>query len=104
MFQGAHVVQTVGQLDEHDANVIHHGQHHLAQFSACCSSRVAKSMALILVTPSTICATCSPNSLRMSTTVTEVSSTESCNKPAAMATGSIFISARTKATSRGCTK
>jgi len=23
--------QTVGQLDEHDANVIHHGQHHLAQ-------------------------------------------------------------------------
>ncbi len=29
-FQGAHVVQTVGQLDEHDADVVHHGQHHLA--------------------------------------------------------------------------
>ena len=29
-FQGAHVVQTVGQLDEHHADVIHHGQHHLA--------------------------------------------------------------------------
>ncbi len=28
--QGAHVVQTVGQLDEHHADVIHHGQHHLA--------------------------------------------------------------------------
>ncbi len=28
--QGAHVVQTVGQLDEHDADVVHHGQHHLA--------------------------------------------------------------------------
>ena len=31
MLQGAHVVQTVGQLDEHHANVINHGQHHLAQ-------------------------------------------------------------------------
>ena len=28
--QRAHVVQAVGQLDEHHANVIHHGQHHLA--------------------------------------------------------------------------
>ena len=28
--QGAHVVQAVGQLDEHDADVVHHGQHHLA--------------------------------------------------------------------------
>ena len=30
ILQGAHVVQTVGQLDEHHADVIHHGQHHLA--------------------------------------------------------------------------
>ena len=28
--QRAHVVQAVGQLDEHHADVIHHGQHHLA--------------------------------------------------------------------------
>ena len=30
VLQGAHVVQTVGQLDEHHADVVHHGQHHLA--------------------------------------------------------------------------
>ena len=29
-FQRAHVVQAVGQFDEHDADVVHHGQHHLA--------------------------------------------------------------------------
>ena len=28
--QGAHVVQAVGQLDQDDADVVHHGQHHLA--------------------------------------------------------------------------
>ena len=31
MLQRAHVVQAVGQLDEDDADVVHHGQHHLAQ-------------------------------------------------------------------------
>ena len=31
MLQGAHVMQAVGQLDEHHADVIHHRQHHLAQ-------------------------------------------------------------------------
>ena len=31
MLQGAHVVQAVGQLDEHDANVVDHGQHHFAE-------------------------------------------------------------------------
>ena len=31
MLESAHVVQAVGQLDEHHADVIHHGQHHLAQ-------------------------------------------------------------------------
>ena len=30
ILQRAHVVQAVGQLDEHHADVIHHGQHHLA--------------------------------------------------------------------------
>ena len=31
MLERPHVVQAVGQLDEHDANVVDHGQHHLAQ-------------------------------------------------------------------------
>src|SRR6202043_3548203 len=31
MLQGAHVVQAVGEFDEHHADVIDHGQHHLAQ-------------------------------------------------------------------------
>ena len=31
MFERAHVVQAVGKLDEHHANVIDHGEHHLAQ-------------------------------------------------------------------------
>ena len=30
MLERAHVVQTVGKLDENDANVIDHGEHHLA--------------------------------------------------------------------------
>ena len=30
VFEGAHVVEAVGQLDEHDAHVGHHGQQHLA--------------------------------------------------------------------------
>src|SRR5258706_208032 len=44
----------------------------LRRFSACCSSRVTKSILLILVTPSSMWATCSPKSLRMSTSVTIV--------------------------------
>ena len=31
MLQGAHVVQAVGQFDEHHADIVHHGEHHLAQ-------------------------------------------------------------------------
>src|SRR5713226_633488 len=30
VFKSAHIVQAVGKLDEHDANVGHHGQQHLA--------------------------------------------------------------------------
>ena len=30
MFEGAHVVQAVGELDEDHADVVDHGQHHLA--------------------------------------------------------------------------
>ena len=29
-FQRAHVVQAVGEFDQHDAHVVHHGQNHLA--------------------------------------------------------------------------
>ena len=102
MLERAHVVQAVGQLDEHDADVVHHGQHHLAQvLGLLLFAGGEKSILLILVTPSTMCATCSPNSLRMSTIVTEVSSTESCSSPAAMATGSIFISASTQSDFEG---
>jgi hypothetical protein len=31
MFEGSHVMQAVGQLDQHHPNVVHHGQHHFAQ-------------------------------------------------------------------------
>ena len=31
MLEGAHVVQAVGELDEDDADVVDHGEHHLAQ-------------------------------------------------------------------------
>ena len=31
MFERAHVVQAVGQLDEHDANVVRHREQHLAE-------------------------------------------------------------------------
>ena len=31
MLERAHVVQAVGEFDEHDADVVDHGEHHLAQ-------------------------------------------------------------------------
>ena len=31
VLEGAHVVQAVGELDEHHADVVDHGEHHLAQ-------------------------------------------------------------------------
>ena len=31
MFQGAHIVQAIGQFDQDDADVVDHGEHHLAQ-------------------------------------------------------------------------
>ena len=31
VLEGAHVVQAVGELDEHDADIVDHGQHHLAE-------------------------------------------------------------------------
>ncbi len=72
----------------------------LRTFSACASSDDAKSILLILVTPSTMWATCSPNSALISSTVTVVSSTASCSRPAAMAVVSSRISASRMATSQ----
>jgi len=94
-------MQPIGQLDQYHANVIDHGEHHLAQV-----------LGLRLLARREIdfadlgdalhdVRTCSPNSLRMSTMVTDVSSTESCSSPAAIATGSIFISASTKSHFQG---
>ncbi len=31
MFEGAHVVQAVGELDEDDADIVDHGKHHFAE-------------------------------------------------------------------------
>ncbi len=73
----------------------------LRTFSACRSSRFANWILSIFVTPSTMCATWSPNSSAISSLVAGVSSTESCSSPAAIDVASIFISASTSATSRG---
>ena len=74
----------------------------LRTFSAWRSSRLANWILSILVTPSTMCATCSPKRAEISSVVTGVSSTASCSRPAAMAVESSFISASTCATSSGC--
>ena len=61
-FEGAHIVDAVGKLDEDDADVVDHGEKHfadvfrLARFRAPCMLRRP-----ILVTPSTRRATSSPN-------------------------------------------
>ena len=73
----------------------------LRKFSACRSSLDENGMALILVTPSTTCATSGPNSSWMRSMVVSVSSTTSWRRPAAMATASSFMSARKSATASG---
>ena len=75
----------------------------LRTFSACRSSLLALASWIlsILVTPSTMWATLSPKSVRIWSLVASVSSTASCNNPAAIACGSSFISANTCATSSG---
>ena len=59
----------------------------LRKFSACRSSLDENGMALILVTPSTRCATSGPNSSSMRSMVVSVSSTTSWSRPATMAAG-----------------
>ena len=53
----------------------------LRKFSACRSSVDENGMAPILVTPSTMCATSSPNFSRIFSGVVSVSSTTSCSRP-----------------------
>ncbi len=31
MFKSSHVVEPIGQLDDHDANIVRHREHHLAE-------------------------------------------------------------------------
>ncbi len=76
----------------------------LRKFSACRSSVDAKVMAPILVTPSTTWATSWPNVRSRRSVVVSVSSTTSWRRPAAIVTGSIFMSVRMVATSSGWTR
>ena len=72
--------------------------------SAWRSSVVAKGIFEILVTPSTMWRTSGPKYSRRRSGVVRVSSRTSCSRPTATQTGSIRISARIAATSRGCTR
>ena len=66
----------------------------LRMFSACASSLFSKTIMLILVTPSTMSATSSPNLSSISSMVVPVSSTVSCSRPAATVGSSKPMSAR----------
>jgi hypothetical protein len=96
-------VQAVGQLDEHHSDVVDHGEHHLAQVLGLLLFLVAKSILLILVTPSTMCDL-------LAEFLADVDDRDRSvldrigSSPAATATGSIFISASTSATSSGWTR
>ena len=72
-----HVVQAVGQLHENDADVVDHRQQHLAEVLGLALLARRKVMALILVTPSTTCATSGPKCSWIFSMVVRVSSTTS---------------------------
>jgi hypothetical protein len=101
VLQGAHVVQPVGQLDEHHAHIGNHGQQHLAHVFGLAVFAVGKldlvDLGDALDDVGHLLAKLGRNLL----VVAGVSSTESCSRPAAMAVASIFISASTSATSSG---
>ena len=92
--QRAHVVQPVGQLDDHDADVLRHREEHLAQVlrlhlavhrrrsAACPPIRPS------LVTPSTIMATSAPKRFLISALLTPQSSCTSCSSAAAIVAAS----------------
>jgi hypothetical protein len=74
----AHVVRAVGELDDDHAQVAHHREQHLAEASACASSRLLNLIWSSLVTPSTISATSAPNCAAISALAIGVSSMTSC--------------------------
>jgi hypothetical protein len=63
VMQRPHVVQPVGQLDEDDADVVHHGEQHLAEVLRLPLLARRERIALILVTPSTTWAHVGPEQL-----------------------------------------
>jgi hypothetical protein len=101
IFQGAHVVQPVGQLDQHHAHIRNHGQQHLAHVFGLAVLAIGE-LDLVYIGDALdnvghLLAEVGHNLVM----VAGVSSTESCSRPAAMAVESIFISASTSATSSG---
>ena len=102
MFERAHIVQAVSQLDEHDAHIGDHGEQHLANVFSLAVFAIGE---LDLVDLSDalddVGDLITEVGLRFCSLVAGVSSTASWRRPAAMAVESIFISARTSATSRG---
>ncbi len=101
VLESAHVVQAVGQLDQHHANVRHHGQQHLADVLGLAVFAVGELNLVDLGDALDDVGHLVAELVAISSLVAGVSSTASCRRPAAMAVASSFISTRTSATSRG---
>ena len=97
----AEVVEPVGKLDRDDADVLRHRHDHLAvvlRLSVLAALEVDR---VSFVTPSTSCATSSPNSARSSSSSTSVSSTTSWSSAATIVCSSRRSSAQIFATPNG---
>ena len=103
VLQRAHVVQPVGQLDQHHAHVGHHGQQHLAHVLRLAVLAVGKLDLVDLGHALDDVRHLVAELVRNLLAGGRVSSTASCSSAAAMAVASSFISASTSATSSGCT-
>ena len=101
VLERAHVVQPVGQLDEHHAHIRYHGQQHLAHVFCLAVFAIGELDFVDFGDALDDVGHLVAKFGAISSLVAGVSSTESCNRPAAMAVESIFISASTSATSRG---
>ena len=80
MLERAHVMQTIGQFDEDDANVVHHGEHHFAQVFGLLLFLGGEVDFADLGDALDDVRDLLAEFLAMSTMVTEVSSTESCKQ------------------------
>ena len=102
VLEGAHVVQTVGQLDQHHAHIGDHGQQHLAHVFCLAVFAVGKldfvDLGDALDDVGHLVAKARPRSPRWWRACPRPSRAAG---PAAMAVASIFISASTSATSSG---